>query len=255
MLAHREFTEICDLVYRECGISLNEEKKKLVEARLSMRLMATGVKSAKEYLWLVKRDQGERVRFVDVILTKYTFFFREPQLFECLEPQHLSIWSAACSSGEEPYSIAIYCLERGFRPEIWATDLSLSVLEKAKKAIYPLEEVGNLSRDLVKRYFIKGVRKWSGYIRPKNDVRQMITFAQFNLMKDIPPNKKFNVIFCRNVLIYFDSKVRELVINRLYDALRWDGYLIIGGTESLNGIRHQLKYVKPSIYRKVKEKL
>jgi len=250
VLGQREFREICDLVYRECGISLNETKKKLVESRLSKRLRASGINSVSKYLRLIQRDEREKISFIDTISTNHTYFFRECGHFEYLEANHLSIWSAACSSGEEPYSIAIYCLEKGFRPTIYATDISTQVLETAGKGIYPMEKARALSTTLLKRYFDKGVGRWDGYIRVKNDVRKMVSFSRFNLINDMPPNERFDVVFCRNVLIYFDRKVKEQVISRLYSALRRNGYLIIGGAESLTGIDHRLKYISPSIYYK-----
>lgn len=250
VLGQREFREICDLVYRECGISLNESKKKLVESRLSKRLRASGISSAREYLQLIQRDEREKISFIDTISTNHTYFFRECGHFEYLEANHLSIWSAACSSGEEPYSIAIYCLEKGFRPSIWATDISTQVLETARKGIYPMGKARVLSTTLLKRYFDKGIGRWDGYIKVKNDINKMVTFSRFNLINDMPPKERFDVIFCRNVLIYFDREVKQRVISRLYSALRRNGYLIIGGAESLTGIDHHLKYISPSIYYK-----
>ena len=250
MFGQREFREICDFVYRECGISLNESKKKLVESRLSKRLRASGIKSVSHYLEIIQKDEREKIRFIDAISTNHTYFFRESGHFEYLQPEHLSIWSAACSSGEEPYSIAIYSLEKGFRPTIWATDISTRVLETARKGIYPMEKANSLSASLMKRYFERGIGKWEGYIKVKDEVRNMISLSRFNLINDMPPNEKFDVIFCRNVLIYFDRKVKERVISRLYNALKNNGYLIIGGAESLTGIDHRFKYIAPSIYCK-----
>ncbi|MBW1721854.1 MAG: protein-glutamate O-methyltransferase CheR [Deltaproteobacteria bacterium] len=250
-LTEKQFRKLSELVYHECGINLHEGKRQLLQARLSKRLRKTGIKTVKEYLKVLETDQKELIHFLDAVSTNHTFFFRESQHFEILEPSHLNIWCAACSSGEEPYSVAIYCLEKGFRPSILATDISTNVLGIAKRAVYPMERARMVPQHVLRKYFQKGQGKWEDYIRVKEEVRRMVTFGRFNLVLDPLPAREFDVIFCRNVLIYFDNLVKEKVINRLYRLLKWNGYFIIGGAESLNSIRHMYKYVKPSIYRKV----
>jgi len=249
-LSQKEFEAFSSLVYKLSGINLHEGKKNLLKARLSKRLRATGISSVRDYLALIGQDEQELKNFLDAVSTNHTYFFRESRHFECLQPQHTSIWSAACSSGEEPYSIAIHCLEQGFRPSILATDISTKVLSRAKEGIYPLERVKSIRGEILKRYFKRGVGRWEGYVRVKSELREMVSFERFNLLKGEVPREVFHVIFCRNVLIYFDQETKELVVNRLYKALKWDGLFVIGGAESLNGIGHPFQYVKPSIYRK-----
>lgn len=251
MLTQIEFGQICDVVYYECGINLNGDKKQLLESRLAKRLRATGINLVSDYLRLIKEDEGEKLRFLDAVSTNHTYFFRESRHFQCLQPHHQTIWCAACSSGEEPYSVAIGCLEKGFKPTIRATDISTRVLQIGKKAIYPVEKAKSIPSHLLKKYFDRGIGKWEGYIRVKKDLRDMVTFKRFNLLNDPPPQERFNVIFCRNVLMYFDNEVKERVVNRLYKALKWNGYFIIGGAESLAGITHLYRYIEPSIYQKV----
>ncbi len=249
-LSRKEFQILSALVYKLSGINLHEGKKSLLEARLGKRLRATGINSVKEYLLLIERDENELRNFLDAVSTNHTYFFRESHHFEYLQEKHATIWCAACSSGEEPYSIAIYCLERGFKPTILATDISINVLKKAKAGIYPLEKVKSINKEILKKYFEKGVGKWEGYVRVKEQLRGMVTFKRFNLLKGQVPIEAFDVIFCRNVLIYFNRQTKEFVVNRLFKALKWGGYFIIGGAESLTGITHSLSYVKPSIYLK-----
>lgn len=251
-LTESQFIKFSELVYHECGINLHDGKRQLLQARLSKRVRKTGIRSAEEYLELLKKDKRELINFLDAISTNHTFFFRESHHFDCLNDTHLNIWCAACSSGEEPYSVAIYCLEKGFRPTILATDISTNVLEIAKRAVYPFERAKSIPQHIMRRYFQRGQGKWEGFLRVKDEIRRMVTFRRYNLVLDPPlGGLEFDVIFCRNVLIYFDNHIKEKVINRLFDQLKWSGYFIIGGAESLNSIRHTYKYVRPSIYRKV----
>ncbi len=237
-------------MYHECGINLHDGKQQLLQARLSKRLRKTGITSIKEYIRILEKDDEERIRFLDAVSTNHTFFFRESHHFKVLTPSHMQIWCAACSSGEEPYSIAMHCLENGFRPSILATDISTNVLDKAGKAIYPIDRARSLPQVTTRKYFQKGLGKWGDFIRVKEEVRRMVTFSRFNLVSDPLPMSEFDIIFCRNVLIYFDNIIKERVIGRLTNRLKVNGYLIIGGAESLNSIHHPLKYVNPSTYRK-----
>jgi chemotaxis protein methyltransferase CheR len=246
-----QFKKFRRLVYDQCGINLHDGKQELLKARLVKRLRATGINSIDEYLKVLESDHQELTAFLDAISTNHTYFFREEQHFECLRGDHLKIWCAASSSGEEPYSIAIYCLEKGFKPTILATDISTTVLRFGKGGIYPVEKAKNVPPPLLERYFQKGYGKWYGCIRVKEEVREMVSFERLNLLTDPPPPGEFDVIFCKNVLIYFDNVVVTKVVSKLYDVLKWNGYLIIGGAESLNSIDHKFKYIRPSIYRKI----
>lgn len=250
-ISPKQFKRFSDLVYDECGINLHDGKQQLLQARLAKRLRRTGIDCVDEYMKLLETDNQELTNFLDAISTNHTFFFRESQHFEFLQNGHLKIWCAACSSGEEPYSVAIDCIEKGFRPVILATDISTNVLRIAERGVYPVERVREMSLQLLRRYFQKGQGKWDGYFKVKEDIKKMVTYRKFNLLTESPPHQEFDVIFCRNVMIYFDSKVKEKVVNKLYSVLKLNGYFIIGGAESLSNLNHRYKYVKPSIYRKV----
>lgn len=248
----KQYKKFSNLVYHECGINLHDGKQQLLTARLSKRLRKTGINSINEYLKVLANDNQELINFLDAISTNHTFFFRENHHFECIHKGHFDIWCAASSSGEEPYSVAIDCLEKGFRPTILATDISTSVLRIAEKGIYPLERAKNMASHLLRKYFQKGHGKLEGYIKVKDELKRMVTYKRFNLLSDTVPSQGFDVVLCRNVLIYFDNNTKTDVINRLYNAVKWDGYFIIGGAESLNNIKHSYKYIKPSIYSKVR---
>ena len=248
----KQFKKLSNLVYHECGINLHDGKQQLLTARLSKRLRSTGINSVDEYLRVLANDSQELIYFLDAVSTNHTFFFRESHHFECLQKDHLNIWCAASSSGEEPYSVSIYCLEKGFRPAIFATDISTNVLRIGERGIYPIERAKNVAPHILKRYFQKGHGRFEKYIKVKDELKNMVTFKRFNLLSDPLPAREFDAILCRNVLIYFDNAIRTGVVNRLHDALKWNGYFIIGGAESLNSIKHNFKYIKPSIYRKVR---
>lgn len=246
-----QFKRFCELVYNECGINLHDGKQQLLQARLSKRLRSTGIDSVAEYLTVLESDAQELTNFLDAVSTNHTYFFRESHHFEHLRSDHLKIWCAASSSGEEPYSVAIYCLEKGFRPSIVASDISTRMLEIGQNGIYPIEKTKSLSHPVLKKYFQKGVEKWDNHVRVKKEIKQMVTFQRFNLLVDPVPSREFDVIFCRNVFIYFDNVTRSHITNKLCGALKTSGYFIIGGAESLNTIDHPFKYIQPSIYRKV----
>ena len=246
----KQFRQFSSLVYQACGINLHDGKQQLLKARLAKRLRATGIDAVPKYLTYLKNNPGELVSFIDAISTNHTFFFREKHHFEYLQDCHQHIWCAASSSGEEPYSIAIHCMEQGFKPAIHATDISTHVLQKGQQGIFPMERAKTMPMDLLKRYFKKGQGKWRGFIKVRNEIRNMVVFQRYNLVTDSVPSKQYDIIFCRNVLIYFDNQTKALVVQKLHRALKKKGFLIIGGAESLNNISHSYDYVRPSIYAK-----
>lgn len=249
-LTDRQFRKYCDLVYREAGINLTDEKRELLNARLSKRLRKTGIEAG-AYFELIQKDADELLRFLDAISTNHTYFFRESKSFKYLASSHPNIWCAASSSGEEPFSLATYCLDQGFTPSILATDISMSCLAKGRRAIYPKQAVKNIPDHMLKAYFQKGKGKWDDYIKVKEKVIRLIRFDRFNLLKDVPDtSKRYDIVFCRNVMIYFDNPTKEFVVDKLCRVLRKGGYFIIGGAESLSGLNHSLKYVEPSVYLK-----
>jgi len=195
-----QFKRFSDLVYHECGINLHAGKKQLLQTRLSKCLRRTGISSINEYLNTIESDAQELMHFLDAISTNHTYFFRENQHLEQLHEGHDHIWCAASSSGEEPFSVAITCLEKGFRPMIFATDISTRVLQLAKKGIYSTERAKHVPPYILRKYFQKGQGKYQNYIRVKEEVKQMVTFQRYNLLIDSPPQQEFDVIFCRNVL-------------------------------------------------------
>jgi chemotaxis protein methyltransferase CheR len=248
-LENKLFKKYCDLVYHEAGINLTEDKRELLNARIAKRLRTQNV-NPDDYLRIVQKDPVELRAFIDAVSTNHTFFFRESKSFEYLGKNYSNIWSAASSSGEEAYSIAMFCMEKGFWPSIIATDISDTCLEKGKLGIYAGQSISNIPAHILKAYFQKGQDRWQGFVKVKNEIRQMVNFKRFNLIKDALPTRSLDIIFCRNVMIYFDNPTKEYVVKRLASALRKGGYFIIGGAESLSGLNHSLKYIEPSVYLK-----
>ena len=268
-LKNSDFEKISRLVYEQCGIYLHEGKKELVKARLSKRLRAGGYKSFTEYYHHVTTEEGtdELISMIDSISTNLTFFFREEAHFarlthiihSFLEKQDrpkgdFRIWSAGCSTGEEPYSLAMTFLEavgnHSLRCSILATDISTKVLNTAQAGIYPDDKIKGVPLPVLRKYFQKGTGKSAGFVRVRNEVKQMVTFRRFNLMDTFSVSNDFNIIFCRNVMIYFDKKTQNVLINKFYNVLKSGGYFFVGHSESLTGLKHQFKYVQPSVYVK-----
>lgn len=248
-LTNRQFEKYCSLVYSECGIKLNEEKRALLNARIAKRLRLLDV-SPDEYYDQVVSDPEELTHFIDAVSTNHTYFFRESNSFKYLQPEITDIWCAASSSGEEPYSLAAHCLYHGGSPSILATDISDTCLQKARLGVYSDQCLKYIPEPILKNYFQKGVNGWTGQVRVKPQLRQLVRFQKFNLLKDRLPEQQFDAIFCRNVMIYFDAATKERVVARLNRVLRPGGYFVIGGAESLNGLRHAFRYIEPSVYRK-----
>jgi len=268
-----EYNQICQLVYQYSRIHLGSDKRELVAARLGKRLRATGITTYREYCQLLKSPGGsdEIGNLVDVISTNHTFFFRESKHFEYLESvvvpgfrreawgkgeTCLRCWSAASSSGEEPYSIAMSLASfadrhPGFFWELDASDICTKVLETARIGIYPSDRINSVPFELQRRFFQKGVGVHSGDYRVKEELRSRIRWHHLNLFQESYPfQNRFHIIFCRNVMIYFDRPSQELLIRRLASQLVPGGYLFIGHSESLSGVTHALQALKPAIYRK-----
>lgn len=271
-LSAQAYQFITSLVYEHSRIRLGSDKQALVSGRLAKRLRQLGLQSFDAYCELLRSGAGaaELGPLVDLISTNHTHFFREsahldflrdtilPELAPRLITRRgaLRVWSAACSSGEEPYSIAI-TLEEYVRAhgamswQIDATDISHRILEHASAGIYGADRVKLPSQDLLPRYFQKGMGTSAGQYRVKASIRQSITFRHLNLLDaSYPVAPEQHVIFCRNVMIYFDHETQEQLVNQLSHQLSPGGYLIVGHSESLLGIRHPLKQVKPGIYRR-----
>ncbi len=253
-------------MYERSGITLHSGKRALVLARLQKRLRSGGFGSFKDYLGYVESDTSgaEVTALLDAIATNHTSFFREPQHFEFLRstvvPSHgnvpIRIWSAACSSGEEPVTIAITlldALERNQRPRIriLASDLSTKALTIATSGIYKMERVAGIPLDTLRRHFERGLGSHAGQARVAAHVRRLIEYRQLNFLEAGDLGERFEVIFCRNVMIYFDRDIQQRVVSLLERHLAPGGYLFISHSESLNGISHGLRWVAPAIYQRV----
>jgi chemotaxis protein methyltransferase CheR len=270
-LTQREYELFRQLVYAQSGINLGGEKLHLVRARLGKRLRVGRFESFKEYYEYVLNDKtGEELaRLLDAISTNTTHFYREKRHFELLTrmvEEHLKdadqrsrtlrIWSAGCSSGEEPYSIAMtvhnLVKNRGkVEVKILATDLSVQMLSQAKLGIYEALRLGTLPPTFAHSYFTACGGRKSGQVQVVPEIRKLITFARFNLMQQRFPFKyPFDAIFCRNVMIYFDRPTQQELVARFHDHLKPGGLLLIGHSESLNAIKHSYHYVEPAVYRK-----
>ncbi len=266
------FQKFSQLVYEQCGINLHEGKKALLQSRLHRRLGLTGIDSYEEYFKLITSaaDAGEFVHFLDSISTNLTYFFRESHHFDFLEQvalpdliakkqpirdSRIRIWSAGCSTGEEPYSLAMCVLGQlpaavkwDFR--ILATDISTRALKAASGGIYSEDKVQKVPPALRQVNFNKisdgnGRREYE----IASHVKRIVTFQRLNLKGPYPFKGPFDFIFCRNVMIYFDKKTQEELVNRMASFLAPGGYFCVGHSESLTGLSHKLTYVQPAIYR------
>jgi chemotaxis protein methyltransferase CheR len=264
-LKDRQFKKISRIVYDYSGINLKSGKESLVKARLAKRLRNKGMTSVEEYIRHIESAEGanELVVMLDIMTTNKTSYFREVEHFKYMEKEilprlksnRMRFWSAACSSGEEPYSIAISLMENLRRIEskdvlILATDISSRMLEKVKGAVYSEENISDLPKAFLHKYFVKVQKNPSVFYKVKDNVRSIVRVAWLNLMEQWPMKGTFNVIFCRNVMIYFDRPTQEKLINRFYDYLEPGGYLFVGHSEGLSGVKHKFNYVKPATYRK-----
>lgn len=263
-MSPQQFRHLCDRVYSLCGINLKTGKEELVHSRLQKRLSALNLSSFEQYFKFLDDDrQGlEVVWMIDALTTNKTSFFREIQHFVFLREQvlphirgnRLRIWSAACSTGEEPYSIAILLAEslanfKQWDTKILATDISTKVLAKAKEAVYETEILEPIPQDWRKKWFHKEDatgRTW----RLDPQLRSMVSLARLNFMDRFPMKGPFDVIFCRNAMIYFDKPTQEKLVQRFYDLIAPGGFLFVGHSESLTGAKHSFNYIQPAIYQK-----
>jgi chemotaxis protein methyltransferase CheR len=264
-LKKAQFERISQLVGQLAGINLHPGKQELVRARLAKRLRALGLKSFDAYMEYLDHDhpEGEVVAMIEAMTTNKTSFFREPQHFHYLRRQivpglrnrKIRVWSAGCSSGEEPYSTAIL-LEEAIQDhalwdiEILATDLSSPMIAHARKGVYGTNHLRDVPPLLISKYFTcietRPVRRY----QVVELLRRRVHFARLNLMGEWPMRGPFDVIFCRNVMIYFDKVVQEQLVDRYWKLLKPGGHLFVGHSESLAGSPHKFRYVQPAIYVK-----
>jgi len=266
------FSKFQRLIYNEAGIWLATHKHALLTGRLARRLRLLGLNNMQEYYQLVTQpdQQHERALMIDCITTNETHFFREPRHFDFLErevlpkwqheaaagerPTRLRVWSAGCSSGEEPYSLAMLLLKhfpeaKGWELEVLATDISTRVLEKARAAMYPIEKSKDIPAEHLRAYMLKGKGDHKGLMKVSPELHRVVRFARVNLHADSYPIVGFfDLIFCRNVLIYFDQESKMKVIGGILRHLSPSGLLFVGHSEHLGAIAPDLKTVAPTIH-------
>ena len=271
-LAPGVFSKFQQLIYQEAGIWLAIHKHALLTGRLARRLRLLGLKNMQEYYQLVTLpdQQHERAVMIDCITTNETHFFREPRHFDYLERQvfprwqqeaaagervmRLRVWSAGCSSGEEPYSLAMLLLKnfpesKGWDLEVLGTDISTRVLEKARAATYPIEKAKDIPGEHLRAYMLKGRGDHKGVMKVSPELHRVVRFARVNLHADsYPILGSFDLIFCRNVLIYFDQESKIKVIGGILRHLSPSGLLFVGHSEHLGAIAPNLRTVAPTIH-------
>ncbi|NEX60792.1 CheR family methyltransferase [Noviherbaspirillum galbum] len=260
-LSDEEFGAIQRFIHSAAGISLSNDKKALVKGRLASQVQRHGLRSYREYLQLISSGQAEAETqiAVDLLTTNETYFFRENQHFELLRQKAIGdrpaqmpfrVWSAACSSGEEPYSIAMTladCLP-GKKWELVASDISGRVLDRARKGHYPLERCRDIPAHYLKRFCLKGVGPQEGTLLVQRSLKANIRFIHLNLNQALPDIGLFDVVFLRNVMIYFNAATKQQVIERITAVMKPGACLYVGHSEGLNNIPSTLRMVRPSVY-------
>jgi chemotaxis protein methyltransferase CheR len=274
VITEREFQQFRALVLQQTGIALGDSKRQLVCSRLGKRLRYYGYSTFSQYYeHLAQQDpEGqELLRMINAITTNKTDFFREAHHFDFLRSgllpamlteagvggaRRLRIWSAGCSSGEEPYSIAVTVLEGLPRPWAWdvrilASDIDTEMLAKGREGVYTEDRLSTVPTDMRERYFLRGRGTREGLVCVRPEVRDLVTFRRINLREESwPIRTQFDCIFCRNVIIYFDRTLQEGLVSRFLELLKPGGYLFLGHSESLLGMRLGLKYMGNTVYQK-----
>jgi chemotaxis protein methyltransferase CheR len=272
------FQKFQKLIYAETGIWLGSSKTALLCGRLFRRLRTLGITSLQTYYeCVVQPDQHEeRARMIDAITTNETRFYREPRQFEfmvqrvfprwraeaerALRPKRIRIWSAGCSSGEEPYTVAMLLArhlpaEEGWDVRLLATDISNRVLDKARAGVYPIARSAELPKDLLHSSMLRGMAERKGEMKVRVEIQQMVDFRRLNLDRESDLNDgPFDAIFCRNVLIYFDAASKRRVVANLVRHLLASGVLFVGHAENLHSVSSQLQSLEPTIYTKIANK-
>lgn len=261
----------CDYLYNNMGIYTEPSKKNLLAQKLSKLMTESGIQNSGEYYHFIvsppisERQKELKNKFIDTVTVHKTNFFRENNHFEFLQRNisdiidksssvkytgELRVWSSACSTGEEAYTLSMLfkeILPTGIRAKILATDISPDAIRKALAGTYKFGPEDNITNYYINKYFTKTGNEWL----ISDEVKNHVTFRLFNLMEPFPFKNPFDIIFCRNVMIYFDRDVQERLVNNFYDSLSNNGFLFIGHSESLIQIKHQFNYHEPTIYVKL----
>ncbi|MDD2279202.1 MAG: protein-glutamate O-methyltransferase [Bacteroidales bacterium] len=272
-LTHDEFDKLSKFIYKESGIKMPPVKKVMLQSRLQKRLRHLNILNFKDYIDYVFSKDGlndELIHMLDVVSTNKTDFFREPVHFDFLSkealpqfildnnnPKTIKVWSAGCSSGEEPYTLAIVLEDfaeknPGFDYSIVGTDISTDILQKAVDAVYKDDRVQVIPIETKRKYFLRSKDRVNSTVKVAPNLRRKVRFGRLNFMDsyyDVP--EMFDVVFCRNVLIYFDRETQEKVIQKLCAKLKPNGYFFLGHSESIMNMDVPLKQVKPTIFRRI----
>jgi chemotaxis protein methyltransferase CheR len=274
LITDQEFSVFQKLIHQQAGIYLLPAKKPLLEARLGKRIFHLGLDSFTAYYnYLLANWDEEIAEMLDRVSTNETHFFREPRQFDFfsrlvvhdwtaqadagLRPRHIRVWSAGCSTGEEPYSLAMilwnyFPPSAGWEIEILATDISNRALERARQAIWPIEKAKYIPEVYLKRFMLKGTGAQAGKMKAGAEIRSVIRFERLNLNDKVyPVTSLFDIILCRNVLIYFYDAHRARVADRLLEHLAPGGFFLVGHAEQLNGLMHKILNISPTIYVRI----
>jgi chemotaxis protein methyltransferase CheR len=275
VMTDSDFRRLSGFIEGELGIRMPATKRVMLESRLQKRLRRFGFSSYKDYVDFVFSDEGresELINMIDAVTTNKTDFFREAEHFDFLVgkiipsaeardgagiARPLSVWSAGCSTGEEPYTIAMVLEERRaadprFSYRIFASDLSTQVLDKAQEAVYEESKAEIVPLSFKKKYMLRSKAKDQGLVRIKPELRSKVRFARINFMDDrYPVDETFDVIFCRNVIIYFERPIQERILGKLCGHIRKGGWLILGHSETLTGMNLPLTNVAPTVYERI----
>lgn len=267
-----EFERFSKLIHSEFGIKMPPSKKVLLQSRFQKRLRALGLASYQEYCEYVFSPEGqeqERQHLVDVVTTNTTHFFREPKHYDILNDmvlpavwklhgtgKDIQVWSAGCSSGEEPYTLAMVFSDfaerhQGFRFTILATDISREILQKAMRAVYSMDKAEEIPQALKKKYVLKSKNPQKRLIKMDKSIRTKVRFSQLNFMENFRLQTPQDIIFCRNVVIYFDRATQEVLFRKFCDNLNPGGYLFIGHSESLSGMTLPLRQLAPTVFQRI----
>lgn len=270
-MSDKELKEFSEFIYSELGIKITQTKKTMLQSRLQRRLRTLNIKSYGQYLEYLQSLRGLEVelpQMVDAVTTNTTSFFREPKHFEYLSQtilplwqkhhpgQTFAVWNAGCSSGEEPYTTAMTLMDyhqriHPLRFSIVATDISTDILKKAARAVYEDEKIANIPLEFRRKYLLRSKNKHNRLVRIAPELREMVSFRRLNFMDDFQFREKMNLIFCRNVMIYFDKKTQTELVQKFCNHLEPDGYLFIGHSESLAGADLPLKQLAPATYIRI----